>query len=179
MGPEFYEAIVDLLDISLLLEGGGVRHPQLALDHQLEAQLVLNAQPHHSQQVLGVAVEVQVAVLTDVDVLEQSLAGVDLGLEVLALEEDFQEALRGIEAEHLRQVREGVVFVLVQIVLRVVPRRVEHLDDLRNGNAQVPDNFRSEVLLVVEFFNDHPNNRLDVLRKGVALDDLRVRIGGI
>ena len=44
---------------------------------------------------------VQEAKLVEVHVLEKSLASVDLGLVVLSIHEDLQEALGGFEREHL------------------------------------------------------------------------------
>ena len=52
------------------------------------------------------------AILLEVDELEQSLAGVDLGFVIQAIHENFKEAHRGIVAENLRKVGFLVVDIL-------------------------------------------------------------------
>ena len=140
MGPECHETDIDLLDVGRLL------NDRLRLEHRgwhvgvdLELELLLDVRPEQAQEVAWVSLSVEVPILVQVDIVEQGLAGVDLGLIVVTLHEDVEEGLRCIEGEDPLQVDLRIIhiFVLLNAVyLKVV---VECDDDLVDGDTDIPD----------------------------------------
>ena len=110
----------------------------------LELQLVLNVLPKHLKKVALVHL-IQEAVLIQVLVVEQGLAGVDLGLVVLALHEYGEQLLGCLEREDPLQVGLLVVYVAVLLRYRDIVHLVERGYDLTDGHADVPDHFRSAL----------------------------------
>ena len=128
VGPKLDERLVDLVDVRVLLGRWPTAQRHL-VEVDLELYLFLNVHPEELKEVLWVLLFVEEAVLIQVDILKQSLAGMDLGLVVLAVHEDVQKASRCVEEEDLAQVGLRVVQVYILLFTRNVVNLVERVND--------------------------------------------------
>lgn len=65
----------------------------------MKLELVFNVRPDISQQVLWISIFIKESKLIEIDILEQRLARMNLGLVILSFHENGQEALGGLETE--------------------------------------------------------------------------------
>lgn len=140
MGPECHETDIDLLDVGRLL------NDRLRLEHRgwhvgvdLELELLLDVRPEQAQEVAWVSLSVEVPILVQVDIVEQGLAGVDLGLIVVTLHEDVEEGLCRIEREDPLQVDLRIIHIFVLLISVYNKVAVECDDDLVDCDTDVPD----------------------------------------
>lgn len=74
--------------------------------------------PEEFQQVLWVLLVVKESKLVEVDILQKSLAGVNLGFVVLTFHKDLQKALCCCKREHFAQI--AILIIEIRIFLRTV-----------------------------------------------------------
>ena len=113
MRPKVNEGSVDLFNVGLLflvrLDGEGSRRDSIEVD--LELQLVLNVNPEHLEEVVWISFFIKIPILIKINILHECLACMDLGLEVLAIHKDTQQALGGAIVEELSKVSGFIVLV--------------------------------------------------------------------
>lgn len=111
---------------------------------------------------MWVSIILKVAILVQIDELQQSLTGMNFGLVVLAIHEDIEKAHRGIKLENLRQVTLLIIYVL-RITSCYSIDFVESLNKFGCGNAKIPDNLWCALLQVFELTHNQINNFLNVV----------------
>jgi len=79
----------------------------------------------------------------------------------LAIHENVQEALSGLEAEDLTQQALGVVDVRVVLVGAYLVRLVVGIDDLRHSHANIPEHLWCAGTLVAQLCDDHVDDLID------------------
>ena len=168
MGPECHETDIDLLDVGRLL------NDRLRLEHRgwhvgvdLGLELLFDVRPEQAQEVAWVSLSVEVPILVQVDIVEQGLAGVDLGLIVVTFHEDVEEGLRCIEGEDPLQVDLRIVHIFVLLNAVYLEVVVECDDDLVDGDADIPDDLGrggATLELVADDIDDATNLQVDLTR---------------
>jgi len=165
MRPKINERLVYLFDVGCLLQG---RLLGVAIGWDLGAsavdlvlELLLDMTPKQFEQVLGIHLLIKLAILVQIPVLQQSLACVNLCFIILAIHENVQEALSGLEAEDLTQQALGVVDVRVVLVGAYLVRLVVGVDDLRHSHANIPEHLWCAGTLVAQLCDDHVDDLID------------------